>query len=37
MLPLKCLEADVAILLHPELMCAQNMHVAPTHGARRMR
>ena len=31
---LKGLEADVAVVLHPELMTAQNLYVALTRGAR---
>jgi DNA helicase-2/ATP-dependent DNA helicase PcrA len=31
---LKGLEADAAVILHPELMTAQNLYVALTRGAR---
>lgn len=31
---LKGLEADVSVVLHPELMTAQNLYVALTRGAR---
>lgn len=33
---LKGLEADVSVILHPELMTAQNLYVALTRGARRI-
>lgn len=33
---LKGLEADVAVILHPELMTAQNLYVALTRGARKV-
>ena len=33
---LKGLEADVAVILHPELMNVQNLYVALTRGARRL-
>lgn len=33
---LKGLEADVAVVLHPELMTAQNLYVALTRGARQL-
>lgn len=33
---LKGLEADVAVILHPELMTAQNLYVALTRGARHL-
>ena len=33
---LKGLEADVSVVLHPELMTAQNLYVALTRGARRV-
>lgn len=33
---LKGLEADVAVILHPELMTAQNLYVALTRGARQV-
>lgn len=33
---LKGLEADVAIILHPEMMDASNLYVALTRGARRL-
>ena len=33
---LKGLEADVAVILHPEMMDAPNLYVALTRGARRL-
>jgi hypothetical protein len=33
---LKGLEADIAVILHPELMTPQNLYVALTRGARRV-
>jgi len=33
---LKGLEADVSVILHPELMTAQNLYVALTRGARKI-
>jgi DNA helicase-2/ATP-dependent DNA helicase PcrA len=33
---LKGLEADVAVILHPEMMDAANLYVALTRGARRL-